>query len=107
MNSAPRSFSGHGVAHGRLIQVVAADLGVLVDQYGNQQAPALLERGVGVDVDRAHGDAEFGCKRRETTGHLLAEVAIGAVIKKDLHAPQDIRKGGGALKGAAARKEWA
>ena len=107
MKSVPRSFSGHGPAHGRLVEVVTADFRVLVDQYGNRETVALLERGVAIDVDHAHGETELCGNRRQGLGHFLAEVAIGAVIKNDLHGPENTRKEARAFGGGAACREQA
>ena len=99
MNSAPRSFSSHDRAHGRLIQTIPADLRALVDQYWNREAVALLERGVAIDIDHADDKTDLGGNRGKGLRHFLAEVAIGAVIKDDLHGPENIRKEARALRG--------
>ncbi len=107
MSSVPRSFSSHGRAHGRLIQAIAAHLRALVDQYGNRKAIELLERGVAIDVDYADDKTDLGGNWRQGLRHFLAEVAIGAMVKDDLHGPENIRKGMRARQGGVLYPERA
>lgn len=99
MNSVPRSFSGHHRAHGRRVQTITADLRALVDQYRNRETVALLERGVAIDIDHADDKTGLGGNRGKGLRHFLAEVAIGTVIKDDLHGLEDNRKEARALRG--------
>lgn len=67
---------------------MTADLGAFVRQHGDVEAVALLEDRIAFDIDRAHGHAELGRERRKRPRHILAEVAVGTMIKGDLHTPE-------------------
>ena len=93
MSSVPRFFSSHSPAHGALVEAIATDLGVAVNQDRDLEAIARLEVGITFDVDGADGHTKLGRKRRQGAGHVLAEVAIGTMIKDDVHGLKGSRKG--------------
>jgi hypothetical protein len=63
---------------GRLVEPPEADLGVRsVRQYRHPVAVAFFERGVGVDVDFAEGDAT----RTQRLSHVLAQVTVSAPVE--------------------------